>query len=592
MAVSDCIFGAISAYLDRDNTQYAIVLDGAWGVGKTHFIMHSLIPARATTQFAYVSLYGLKALNELEAQIQISTYSVPNVTEMNFWHKNEKQAVGDHLISSSHQEVPTAPQIGISRQPMVICFDDLERWCGDLDVCLSFVNRLVEHQNQKCILIGNLDAMSAKAADAFSKAREKAIRYIYRYDSDYHTILDISLDLVDYGSRDSRRFLRSIVKPNLSSFERFLEQLSLRNIRIIADAFQLFEYIYRHNRKQFKRSRNLAFTYLMALFSLRILVSKYLVDKKDRDKLLKGNHSANRGFKFLTDIGYFEDKAHSNMSSQLRLLLDTTFYRLDQISLKGLCSIVSNGYYIKEDFAGEFDSWINEQQYDLYLDKDRLFQLTDSEVEKVFNETLATLFESHSITNPVTLMLLAERVISDIACGVVDYNPVEFKKRFIDMVDTLYDSGQMKIEEISIFDIDGDRFRNCRGLYEHILRRNHDYYLQKEKAKLASFWRHISEEPESTGLLLKKFHPRIVFSKAFEPGEVIEVLESLNNAHLYQVIEWLETGFDQPPDHFEAPIDPALTETLHLAIRSKYADQTGVRANHLRHIAEIIIKSR
>ena len=591
MAVSDCISGAINSYLDRDNTQYAIVLDGAWGVGKTHFITHSLIPSRATTQFAYVSLYGLKTLDEIEAQIQISTYSLPNITEMDFWHKNGKQAVGGHFISGGHQEVPTSSRFGISRQPMVICLDDLERWYGDLDVCLSYVNRLVEHQNQKCILIGNLDAMSSKAAEAFSKAREKAIRYIYRYDSDYHTILNISLDLVDYGNGDSRRFLRSLVKRNISSFKKFLHQLSLRNIRIIADAFQLFEYIYRHNRKQFKRSRSLAFTYLMALFSLRILVSKYLVDKKDRDKLLKGNHSANRGFKFLADIGYFEDQAHSKMSPQLRLLLDTTFYRLDQISLKGLCSIVSNGYYIKEDFAGEFDSWISERRYDLYLDKGRLFQLTDSEVEEVFNETLATLFESHSITNPVTLMLLAERVISDIACGVVDYNPVEFKKRFIDMVDTLYDSGRMQIEEISIFDIDGDRFRNCRGLYEHILQRNQDYYHQKEKAKLASFWRQISEAPESTGLLLKKFHSRIVFSKAFEAEEIIEALESLNNAQLYQVIEWLEAGFDQPPDHFEARIDPVLTEKLHLAIRSKYADQTGVRANHLRCIAEIIIKS-
>lgn len=589
MAVSNCISGAINAYLDRDNTQYAIMMDGAWGVGKTHFIKHSLIPMRTQTQFVYVSLYGLERLDEIEAQIRNSPFYLPSVTEMDSWQKIKKMAVGGNLISGdSLKTSTTTPQIGKSRQSTVICFDDLERWGGKLDVCLSFINRLVEHQNQKCILIGNLDAMSAEANHAFSNAREKTIRYIYRYDSDYHTILNVSLDMVTYGSQASRKFLRSIVKKNFSSLERFFEQVSVRNIRLIADAFQLFEIIYRHHSKQFKRSRNLAFTYLMALFSVRLLIGRYLVNKKDREKFLKENHAANKGFKFLADIGYFTDQASSSMSSQLRLLLDTIFYRLDQISLNGICSIVSNGYYMKEDFAGDFDSWTNEQQYDLYLDKDRFYKLTDSEAQRVFSETFEFMIRNHSITNPITLLLLAERVISDIACGVVDYNPVEFKKKFIHMVDSLYDSGQMQSEEISIFDIDGDRFKNCRGLYEHILRRNHDYYLGEQNSKLTDFWRHMFENPESTELLLKKFHPQMVFSEAVELEQIINALESLNNSRLYQLVEWLEVGFEKTPGDFKTSIDPTLIEMLHNSIRSRYAGQAGVRASHLRRIAEIL----
>jgi hypothetical protein len=160
------------------------------------------------------------------------------------------------------------------------------------------------------------------------------------------------------------------------------------------------------------------------------------------------------------------------------------------------------------------------------------------------------------------------------------------------MVDTLYDSGQMQIEEISIFDIDGDRFRNCRGLYEHILRRNHDYYLEEQKSKLTYFWHHIFENPESTSLLLKKYHPQIVFSGVVELEEIIKALESLSNAHLYQLVEWLDVGFDTPPEDITTSIDPGIIKTLHDAIRSKYGDQTGVRANHFRRIAEILSKSK
>ena len=590
MAITDSILGAMNAYLDRDNTEYAIMIDGAWGVGKTHFIMHSLIPARPMTKFVYVSLYGLKTIDELDAQMQTGSPEVHSVTNINSWPKIEKQAVGELYLSSQTRQASSALENANPGHSTVFCFDDLERWHGDLDLCLSYVNRLVEHEKQKCILIGNLDEMSAQAAHIFSSGREKTIRYIYRYDSDYHTILDVSLDLVDYSNQTSKEFLSSIVKNNFSSLERLFEDVAVRNIRIIADAFQLFEYIYQHNGNQFNRSRNLAFTYLMALCSVLILVSRYLVDKKDRDKLLKGNHADNKGFKFLSDIGYFEDQALGSMSTRFRQLLDTTFYRLDQISLKGLCSIVSNGYYIKEDFAGDFDGWTTAQQYDLYLDKNRFYQLTDHEAQQVFNDTLESLIENRNITNPVTLLLLAERVISDIACGVVDYNPIVFRKNFIDMVNALYDSGQMQIVEVSIFDIDGDRFRNCRGLYEHILKRNTDFDLEDQKIKMKGFWRQLFESPENIDVLLEKFHPHTVFSQAVKLEEIINALESLNNSHLHQMVEWVEAGFDNLPDQSSTSFDPDTVNAVHLALRSKYGAVTGVRANHLRQMAEIIAR--
>jgi len=99
----------------------------------------------------------------------------------------------------------------------------------------------VEHKNLKCILIGNLEEMPSSDVYAFSSAREKTIRHIYRFESDYRKIIDISLDLVDYGSKASKRFIRSIIKKNFSLFERLLDEATVKNIRIIAEAFQLYD---------------------------------------------------------------------------------------------------------------------------------------------------------------------------------------------------------------------------------------------------------------------------------------------------------------------------------------------------------------
>lgn len=594
MTVSDNIFEAINAYLDRSNTQYAIMIDGPWGVGKTHFILNSLIPRRPATEFVYTSLYGLNSLVEIEFEIdaQIAAISSkknnPIGTEIYSVPRIEKKAVGTDYLADKFRQISTSTNNCETEDSVVICLDDLERWHGDLNLCLSYINRLVEHKNLKCILIGNLDEMPSNAVFAFSNAREKTIRHIYRYESGYQKIIDISLDLVVYRSQASRRFIRSIIKKNFSSFERLLDEAAVKNIRIIVEALQLYEYIYRHNSTQFKLFRRLAFTYFMTLFSTLILVTRYLVEKNDRDELLKGDHAGNKGFKFLANMGYFEDQQTGTINPKIRFLLDTVFYRLDQISLKGMFSIIRNGYYIKADFEGDFDSWFNEQHYDSYLDKDSYYQLADHDAQKVFNLMLSSLIDSRDITNPVTLMLLAEKVIYDIACGVVDYNPVDFKKQFIESVDLLYDSGDMQYMEINIFDVDSDRFTNCRGIYSHMLIRNNDYHLAAQRMRLGSFWSQILKSPSNIDTLLEKFDPKDVFPESVQSEEVIEALESLSNICLYKIVKWLETGYDNTSRKVLTSINPDTVKSVNQDIRSQYGNEIGVRANHFRQIAEII----
>jgi hypothetical protein len=597
MTNSDSISRAIHAYLDRRNTQYAIMIDGPWGVGKTHFILNSIIPRRAATNFVYTSLYGLSSFDEIDMEIdaQIETiHSMKNRpvgTELYSLPRKEKEAVGTDYYSSKTKQGSTSPSDNGSDHSVVVCLDDLERWHGDLHLCLSYINRLVEHKNLKCILIGNLEKMPSGAVCAFSSAREKTIRHIYRYESDYRKIVGISLDLVDYSSKASKRFIRSTIKKNFSSFARLLDEAAVKNIRIIAETFQLYEYIYRHNSMHFKLSRGMAFTYFLTLFSALILVTRYLVEQKERDELLKGDHTGNKGFKFLVSMGYFEDQETGVITPKIRLLLDTVFYRLDQISLKGLFSIVRNGYYIKADFEGDFDSWVKEQHYDSYLDKDRYYQLADHDAQQVFEAIFSSLFDSRDITNPVTLILLAERIIYDIACGVVDYNPVDFKKHFIDLVDSLYTSGDMQYKEINIFDVDCNRFTNCQGIYSHMLEQNDNYHRTAQKMELDSFWKLISKTPSNIDFLLEKFDPQAVFPQTTQSEEVIEALESLDNTRLYQITKWIEAGFDNMMSKDLDSIDPNALKSVKEDIRSLYGTQIGVRANHLRKIAEIIAQS-
>lgn len=69
---TDDLLTCIDNYIKEQESDYAIMLNGLWGCGKTYFVKNALIPHIETTSYAevskkviYVSLYGIKDMDEL-----------------------------------------------------------------------------------------------------------------------------------------------------------------------------------------------------------------------------------------------------------------------------------------------------------------------------------------------------------------------------------------------------------------------------------------------------------------------------------------------------------------------------------------------
>lgn len=58
-------------YITKEKSNYAILLDGAWGCGKTFFVKNKIIPKidETTKKSIYVSLYGLSDIKDIDKQI-------------------------------------------------------------------------------------------------------------------------------------------------------------------------------------------------------------------------------------------------------------------------------------------------------------------------------------------------------------------------------------------------------------------------------------------------------------------------------------------------------------------------------------------
>ena len=550
----DSLTNALSTYLSRRNTPYAVMINGNWGVGKTHYLLNTLTANYSEIQFHYLSLYGLTTVKDIEERIG--------------------SQINSHTLETS-------------AKLQVVCLDDLERWHGNIDHCFSYVNYLVEHLNCKCILVGNLDEISEESNRAFSRAQEKVIRHVYHFNPPIDEILKTSLSLVESANKASQRFLRKLVKSNQLVLENYLASVSVSNIRLVTESLQLFELVYRHHPVTFRKSPGLAFTYLMSLLSLLLLVKRHILEKDHRSKLLDEEHTSNRGFKFLAQIGYFDEELSSGLNEESKILLDTIFSRLDKVSLRGLCSIVKNGFYLKTDFEGDFNQWKDDEHFELYLDKDRFYELENDQAEIVFQESIASFITRCEVKNPVTLLLLAERVVNDIADGVIDYNPVLFKKQILETIDKLYKNGDMEYVENNIFDIAGDRFVNCRSIYNYIVTRNNECQSKQPNIELDTFWQKIFDSPDLSDALIADFPPTMVFTSSMDLREVLKGLGLLSNTQLNRMVNWVEAGLD----FSDETIDDKVINKLNLLARwlnQNYRGVVGIKANHLRRLSRAL----
>ena len=164
---SDEIESVITEYLKNPRAEYAVMIDGDWGSGKTYFLTHSLvrimenidIGKEKRRKYAYVSLYGAKSIDEVSKEIVFQCFGKK--------HKKKVETADTVMETASNILTASLGAVNIDLSKIkdtlakidinnwIICFDDLERCCLPINEMLGYMNRLVEHNNCKVIILAN-----------------------------------------------------------------------------------------------------------------------------------------------------------------------------------------------------------------------------------------------------------------------------------------------------------------------------------------------------------------------------------------------------------------------------------------------------
>ncbi len=160
----------IEHYLINDKTQSAIMLNGAWGSGKSHYLKNNLIPYLKSKgrECVVVSLYGITDLKDISRAIYIELRTI-KLFKSNETIESAK-TIGKTIIKTVSQIVPFPNIItevneadmqklytSVDLTGKLVIFEDIERSNIDINEFLGYVNNFVEQDGVKILLVSNED---------------------------------------------------------------------------------------------------------------------------------------------------------------------------------------------------------------------------------------------------------------------------------------------------------------------------------------------------------------------------------------------------------------------------------------------------
>ncbi len=276
----------LSDYFDLDmSPHYAVMLTGAWGSGKTHFI-EKVCDEQKDRKIHYISLYGLSATSEIDDLIYAQLHPILANKHIKFVGKLATMTLklgglidlnGD---GKSDVDVGLSPKIDLSsimnadgNPKTIFVFDDFER-CGiEAKVLLGYINYYVEHVGAKVVILSNPD----KIEDGnFQTLKEKVIG------QSIEVQMDVDSALTEFIGLFAENSFGQVLLDNEILIKETFNSADYKNLRSLRASFIALQRLYNALPQKAKDSKK----YCEELLTLALPLSLEMSSGQDIEKLL------------------------------------------------------------------------------------------------------------------------------------------------------------------------------------------------------------------------------------------------------------------------------------------------------------------
>jgi hypothetical protein len=539
------LIDAVELYLKTTETDYAILIKGEWGCGKTHFYKNVL--SKRITKLGYkpvyISLFGIADSVELSLRL--------------FLEVNPK--VGSLLKSKAGQKVSGLTKVVLGslsfhglkldigklnlkdwislKGNYLLCFDDLERTVLGISEVFGYINNFIEHDKCKVLMIANENEI--KKDDSYWRLKEK----IFGYTVEYVPNIDNVLTTIIESFKDAK--LRSFLTQHKNTILQMLQNRKLLNIRILKHALQSYKFIHDYLIEQKKESLN-NFGVRLLLFTLSV---SYAV-KSGNDAIIEELKMVSSTVDFELKMHFSDEKRKnkSELKDFYERLYDSIPYGLffsrsvlDYI-LNGFFNADTLGYEIKAEMK-EVEDPITKSIRTLFYE---WFELSDSEFEALIENVLNYVREGKIGINlyPTIFSSISyfsqQRLIREENVNLVEFFKQGLKKAY-ELMSTSYDGTKSltvlghlsesepskeyeeikKVTEQYIGEIEGDWFRKkVENIFELLPEKIEEFSTclldEKEHCWSKPIFKYYSMEKLSEKLKQANNKTRVIFRRLLD----------------------------------------------------------------------------
>lgn len=248
--MNENIVNFLNGYMMNPDPQYAVLLKGKWGCGKTHFINHWIdaYKGNPTTEqvleSVYVSLYGLSDTKQITTAINrvicpilygkaakagkvlakiASAMVLKHEVDLNY------DGISDLSINIGIDSLSKfKSNDSLANSKKLLIFDDLERCDIPMKKLLGYLNFFVEQCNCHLIVIGDEDKIAeGENKKIFGEFKEKTIGREFEIATDIHSALDTFVNQTPKND---------FVVGHQEQIEKFFAMTECDNLRILRQA--------------------------------------------------------------------------------------------------------------------------------------------------------------------------------------------------------------------------------------------------------------------------------------------------------------------------------------------------------------------
>ena len=252
--MNEDILRFLEKYKDDPDPQYAVLLDGKWGCGKTFFIKSWLDTFQTENEDEltpmYVSLFGVQTVKQINDTINGLLFPFMNskvykigktITKMvasaalrfNVDYDGDKKSDGTvdfkldplmDLLNDKKEEL---------KGRRILIFDDLERANIGVKELYGYINRFVEHNRFKVIVVCNSTEITDK--EIFNRFREKIIGRTFEIHS------DIDAAINSFANEIPTSYF---VQQHISEVKEAFKLTGYSNLRVLRQCIRDFNQIF------------------------------------------------------------------------------------------------------------------------------------------------------------------------------------------------------------------------------------------------------------------------------------------------------------------------------------------------------------